>query len=112
MFKFDRADVSLRAESRLTERSQTTIPAAIRDALHLKPGEVIEYSLLAGGKVIMSKQNNEQDDPVVSQFLSFLERDMMNNPQHIHSIPVEFWSGIETLVAGIDVDLDAPLTDE
>lgn len=31
------ADVSLRAESRLTERSQTTIPAAIRDALHLKP---------------------------------------------------------------------------
>lgn len=51
---FRMADVSLRAESRLTERSQTTIPAVIRDALHLKPGEYIHYTLLAGGKVIMS----------------------------------------------------------
>lgn len=45
----DSASVSLRAESRLTERSQTTIPAVIRDALHLKPGEYINYTLLAGG---------------------------------------------------------------
>lgn len=112
MFKFDLVDVSLRAESRLTERSQTTIPAAIRDALQLKPGEIIEYSLLSGGKVIISKQNDEQDDPAVLHFLTFLERDMVSNPQHIHSVPVEFWSGMENLVAGIDVDLDAPLTDD
>ena len=50
------AEVSLRAESRLTQRSQTTIPAVIRDALHLKPGEYIHYTLLAGGKVIMLRQ--------------------------------------------------------
>ncbi len=54
------ADVSLRAESRLTERSQTTIPAAIRDALHLKPGESIHYTLLAGGKVLMSKRKKNR----------------------------------------------------
>lgn len=112
MFKFDQVDVSLRAESRLTERSQTTIPAAIRDALHLKPGEIIEYSLISGGKVIMSKQQDEQDDPAVSHFLTFLEQDMVNNPQHIQSVPIEFWSGLEKLVAGIEVDLDAPLTDD
>jgi antitoxin PrlF len=41
MVTFNIADVSLRAESRLTERSQTTIPASIGDALHLKPGENI-----------------------------------------------------------------------
>lgn len=105
------ADVSLRAESRLTERSQTTIPAAIRDALHLKPGEYIHYTLLPGGKVIMSRQE-EEEDPVVSQFLSFLENDMMKNPQNIHQVPEAFWSGIKALTAGVEVDLDAPLTDD
>ena len=106
------ADVSLRAESRLTERSQTTIPAAIRDALHHKPGEYIEYTLLAGGKVIMSRQEEEQDDPVISQFLTFLENDMKNNPQNIQPVPVTFWERAKALTAGVEVDLDAPLTDD
>ncbi|EJL7720721.1 type II toxin-antitoxin system PrlF family antitoxin [Cronobacter sakazakii] len=106
------ADVSLRAESRLTERSQTTIPAAIRDALHLKPGEAIHYTLLAGGKVIMSKKEEEQDDPVVTQFLAFLENDMMKNPQNIAPVPALFWESIKSLTAGVKVDLDAPLTDD
>lgn len=105
-------NVSLRAESRLTERSQTTIPAAIRDALHLKPGEYIEYTLLAGGKVIMSRQEEEQDDPVVSQFLNFLENDMKKNPHNIHAVPVEYWERINKLTAGVEVDLDAPFTDD
>ncbi|WP_100158870.1 type II toxin-antitoxin system PrlF family antitoxin [Proteus columbae] len=104
-------DVSLRAESRLTERSQTTIPAAIRDALHLKPGELIEYSLLPGGKVIISRQEKEQDDPVISEFLSFLEKDMKINPQHIRSVPATLWTEVEELTNGVEVDLDAPLTD-
>ena len=112
MINLNLADVSLRAESRLTERSQTTIPAAIRDALHLKPGEFIEYSLLPGGKVIMSRREEEQEDPVVSQFLAFLENDMKKNPHHIHPVPVAFWAGIQELTAGVEVDLDAPLTDD
>ncbi|MFT2331002.1 type II toxin-antitoxin system PrlF family antitoxin [Escherichia coli] len=39
--------------------SQTTIPAVIHDALHLKLGEYIHYTLLAGGKVIMSRQDED-----------------------------------------------------
>jgi antitoxin PrlF len=113
MMSYNEADVSLRAESRLTERSQTTIPAAIRDALHLKPGETIQYSLMPGGKVVMSRyQGEEHDDPVVNQFLSFLEKDMVKNPQRIQPVTADFWSGIEELTAGINVDLDAPLTDD
>ena len=105
------ADVSLRAESRLTERSQTTIPAAIRDALHLKPGESINYTLLAGGKVIMSKKDEEQDDPVVPQFLAFLENDMKKNPQNIVPVSASFWNDIKALTSGVEVNLDEPLTD-
>lgn len=106
------ADVSLRAESRLTDRSQTTIPASIRDALHLKPGEQIEYSLLPGGQVILSRKDETEGDPVVSQFLNFLENDMGRNPQHIHAVPMDLWSSIKELTAGIEVDLDTPLTDD
>ncbi|EDQ2186845.1 type II toxin-antitoxin system PrlF family antitoxin [Salmonella enterica] len=106
------AEVSLRAESRLTERSQTTIPAVIRDALHLKPGEYIHYTLLAGGKVIMSRQNEEQDDPVISQFLTFLENDMKKNPQKITPVPTIFRESMKALTAGVNVDLDAPLTED
>lgn len=112
VIQINMADVSLRAESRLTERSQTTIPAAIRDALHLKPGEYINYTLLPGGKVIMSRLEEEQDDPVVSQFLTFLENDMKKNPQNIHQVPAALWAGIKALTAGVEVDLDAPLTDD
>lgn len=112
MIDLNLTSVSLRAKSRLTERSQTTIPAAIRDALHLKPGETIEYSLLADGNVIMSRQTEPQDDPVVSQFLAFLEKDMRENPRHIYPAPVALWNKINELIANIDIDLDAPLTDE
>ena len=106
------ADASLRAVSRLTERSQTTIPAVIRDALHLKPGEHIKYTLLADGNVIMSRKEEEQDDPVVAQFLTFLENDMKKNPQNIHPVPTVFWESIKALTAGVEVDLNAPLTDD
>lgn len=106
------ADVSLRAESRLTERSQTTIPAAIRDALQLKPGEFIDYLLLSGGKVLMSRQSQQEDDPVVGQFLQLLENDMKANPQRIQPVSASLWNNIEALTAGAEVDLDAPLTDE
>lgn len=68
MIDINPSTVSLRAKSRLTERSQTTIPAAIHDALHLQPGEIIEYSLLADGNVIISRQTNAHEDPIVSQF--------------------------------------------
>lgn len=106
------ADVSLRAESRLTERSQTTIPAAIRDALQLKPGEFIDYLLLSGGKVLMSRKIQQEEDPVVGQFLQLLENDMAVNPQRIQPVSASLWTSIEALTAGAEVDLDAPLTDE
>ena len=91
--------------------TDSEIPAVIRDALHLKPGEYINYTLLAGGKVIMSRQEGKQNDPVVSKFLDFIEDDMKKNPQNIAPVPVVFWEGIKALTAGVEVDLDALITD-
>ena len=49
--------------SKLTTKAQTTIPQAVRSALHLKEGDEIAYTI-AGDKVIMTKAElSPTDDP-------------------------------------------------
>lgn len=40
--------------SRLTSKSQTTIPKRVRDRLRLKPGDIVKYEI-EGDHVILSK---------------------------------------------------------
>lgn len=103
-------EASLRVTSKLTERSQTTIPASVRDALKLKPGEHIEYALLPGGQVLMTRKEIESDeDPVIANFLSFLADDMQNNPSRIQPLGGDLMARARALTEGMDIDLDAPL---
>jgi len=37
----------------LTSKGQVTIPKRIRDALHLLPGTAVEFSVNAGGEVVL-----------------------------------------------------------
>lgn len=54
--------------SKLTSKAQTTIPQAVRNALRLREGDEIEYSILEGKVVISRAQKHEQsaDDPFVA----------------------------------------------
>ena len=50
------------ANSTITSKGQTTIPKDIRDALDLKAGDQVHFTLLANGKVIMRvKKRNLKD---------------------------------------------------
>ena len=40
--------------SRLTSKSQTTIPKRVRDRLRLKPGDLVKYEI-EGDRVVLSK---------------------------------------------------------
>jgi len=40
--------------SRLTSKSQTTIPKRVRDSLRLKPGDFVKYEI-EDGRVVLSK---------------------------------------------------------
>ncbi|ORM68065.1 type II toxin-antitoxin system PrlF family antitoxin [Pantoea rwandensis] len=107
------AGVSLRATSKLTARSQTTIPASVRDAMNLQPGENIEYAVLPGGQVLMSRQESaSEDDPVIVDFLNFLAEDMRNNPANLKPLDRTLIARAASLTTDVDVDLDAPLTDD
>lgn len=110
MFAYVRSeDIAIEADSKLTERHQTTIPASIRDALHLCSGDRIHYTLLSTGEVLLSKYSEATEDGVMRSFLDFLSQDVANNPQTLKKLDLS--RGYE-LVDGIDVNLDDEISDE
>ncbi len=57
--------------SRLTSKAQTTIPQAVRTALHLKAGDELAY-VIDGDRVLLAKASHE---PVDDPFHTFSEWD-------------------------------------
>lgn len=98
----------------ITERGQTTVPAAIRKMLKIgKRGRVV-FRGLADGTVVIAKPEGaaETDDPVIGKFLDFLARDMARRPDRIRAMRNGAIAKARALVAGVAVDLDAPLGDD
>lgn len=100
----------LQTESTLTDRYQTTIPERVRETLHLGKRDKISYTIEENGRVSISRAS--PDDPVLEQFLSFLANDIKNNPTHVDAINPTLLDRAQSLVSGIEVDLDAPLEDK
>ncbi|MBW4662765.1 MAG: type II toxin-antitoxin system PrlF family antitoxin [Chroococcus sp. CMT-3BRIN-NPC107] len=100
------------SESTLTDRYQTTIPEPIRKILGLNKRDKICYTIEPDGKVVISRADQTQSDPIIGQFLNFLAQDMQKNPHHLHAISSDLVSSVQFLIADVEVDLDAPLLDE
>ena len=100
----------LHTTSTLTDRYQTTIPEPVRQALHLGKRDKIEYAIDDSGKVFLYRA--DEDDPILSQFLSYLVDDIKAHPEHIQPLNTLLVNRASSLVAGIEIDLDAPLNDE
>src|SRR5258708_5595512 len=65
----------------ITERGQTTVPAAIRKMLALGKRDRVVFRGLADGTVVLAKKAaDERADPVIGNFLRFLEKDMAAHP--------------------------------
>jgi antitoxin PrlF len=96
----------------ITERGQTTVPAAIRKMLALGKRDQVVFRGLADGTVVIAKKDTEDRDPVIGAFLAFLTRDMAAEPQRIQSVSRKLIARGKALVKGIEVDLDVPLPDD
>jgi antitoxin PrlF len=103
---------TLKDESTLTERYQTTIPTAVRRVLKLGKHDKIRYAIQSNGKVVISRAESAEDDPVLGHFLGFLAHDMANHPERIRALDTGLARRIRSLVGDVEVDLDAPLPDE
>jgi len=102
---------TLEVESTLTDRYQTTVPETVRRALSLGKRDKIHYTIRPGGEVVLTRVDvPDVDDPVLGQFLGFLSRDIASHPEHLLAVDANFVQRIQSLVADIEVDLDAALS--
>lgn len=95
--------------STLTARSQTTLPSGVRQALHLEPGDKLEYTIQGDQAVIRKATSDEESDPAVGAFLTFLATDIATHPEHLSGFPTALREEIERLTRGLTVDHDEPL---
>ena len=94
--------------SKLTSRSQTTVPTGVRKALGLLPGDELIYEI-RGREAIVRKREVEdvEADPVLGAFLEFLARDMTAHPARVKGMPRDFVARIRKLTSGVPIDHDA-----
>jgi antitoxin PrlF len=104
---------TLEVESTLTDRYQTTVPETVRRALKLGKRDKIHYTIRQNGEVVLTRATaTEGDDPVLGQFLSFLARDIASHPEKIRAVDAGLAQRIQSLVGGIEVDLNAALSED
>lgn len=98
----------LEVEATLTERYQSTIPAPVRQALHLSKHDKVVYRI-ADGVVTVSRKDDEGADPALGAFLEFLARDVEHHPERIRAVPASLRDRIRSLTAGVEFNIDEPL---
>jgi antitoxin PrlF len=103
--------------STLTDRYQTTVPEAVRRALNLGKRDRIAYTIRPDGGVELHRadareEREENDDPVLASFLSFLARDLQAHPERVAQIDADLAQRVDRLVGDVEVDLDRPLPAE
>lgn len=101
-----------RSQSTLTDRYQTTVPEAVRKALGLNKRDKIQYTIEPDGKVVISRVDEAGSDRVLEKFLDFLAKDIETNPQHLQRVTADLVNRIQSVLPEMDIDLDAPLSDE
>ncbi len=102
--------IPLEVESTLTDRYQTTVPEMVRRALRLGKRDKIHYTIRPNGEVLLTRAATaEGDDPVLGPFLDFLARDLANHPERLRAVDAGLVQRLQSLVSGVEVDLDAAL---
>jgi len=98
------------AESTLTDRYQTTVPDAVRRALHLGKRDKLRYTVQPNGTVLLTRADDAQTDPTMDAFLDFLAADMARHPERLQTLDAELVQRVQALTSGVALDLDAPLS--
>lgn len=99
----------LRKVSTITEKGQVTVPKPVRDALGLGYGGRIAFYIDENRQVFIERDDSDDEDPVIDNFLTFLAKDLKRHPQRIGDIPDALRARMKSLVEGMDVDPDAPI---
>jgi hypothetical protein len=70
----------------------------------------VEAEIIGPGVLLVRAVDAEDEepgeDPVLGAFLSFIERDMLENPTSIQPLSADLLSRAERLVGGMEIDLN------
>ena len=97
--------------SKLTVKSQTTLPSGVRKALGLRPGvDEIEY-VIRGDEAVVRRAvaPASQEDPALLGLLDLLERDIAGHAERLQTIPRALYERMKALTAGARADPAAPI---
>lgn len=90
-------------------RGRTTVPAAVRKALRLRPGgDRLEWEI-RGEVAIVRRAGTaaeEEDDPALEPFLRLLANDIEAHPERLRGMPEELYQRLMAITAGVEVDPD------
>jgi antitoxin PrlF len=98
-------------KSKVTARSQTTLPNGVRKALSIQPGEdTIEWEI-RGNEAVVRRADAapEHEDPALTPFLRLLERDIMEHPERLGGMPADLFDRWMEVTEEVDGDLDEPI---
>ena len=98
--------------SKLTDRYQTTVPSSVRKQLNLGKGDRIRYCTEPNGRIYIEAMVAEEGDPALDAFLDFIEADIKTHPERLQALNGGLHDRLKALVGNVDVNLDAPLSDE
>lgn len=96
--------------SKLTSRSQTTLPPGVRQTLDVEPGEQLGYIIEGDGTVrLVNASHIEANDPVLDGFLAFLSQDLVEHPEKVKSFPEALLARARALTRNLGIDHDSPI---
>jgi antitoxin PrlF len=101
------ASSSFEEISTISSKGQTTVPKAIRQALGVSEGDQIAFRVDEHGVTL--RRANEDRDPAIASFLSFLSTDMQAHPERLSALTPELARHIAALTEGIEFDPDAAI---
>lgn len=102
------------AESTLTDRYQTTVPAPVRHFLGLRKRDRLRYTF-AGGVVTISRCDPAEHgaaDPALQPFLQMLAQDITRHPERVRPVDAGLVERVRDLTRDTELDLNAPLTED
>lgn len=95
--------------SKVTAKAQTTLPSGVRKALAVGPGDSLRYRI-EGHRAVIEKAN-EEADPVVGAFLTFLARDLTQHPERLRGMPRALLRRARAVTRGISIDHSDAIAD-
>ena len=98
--------------SKITDRSQTTVPRGVRTVLGLEPGQRVGYVIDGNEVKLVNASALDHDDPVVESFLALVGRDIATNPHSLVPFPETLLDRARELTRAIEIDHDAPIEGE